>query len=87
METEHELKCHPMYFSRIVSGQKTFEVRKNDRNFQVNDILILQEYDPEKGWPDHGSYDVYRAKVIYIETYAQQEGYVVLGIIGDKNDG
>ena len=84
MEVEHELKCHPIYFERIVSGQKKFEVRKNDRNFQVGDILILKEYDPEKGWSPNGYHKVYSAKVVYIETYAQQEGYVVLGIVGVK---
>lgn len=80
MFTEHELKCRPEYFSRVMSGQKTFEVRKNDRNFQVGDFVTLKEYDPEKGWPDHGSYNQVRKKIIYIETYAQQEGYVVLGL-------
>lgn len=50
METEHELKCHPMYLSRMISG----------------------------------SYSIYLARVVYIETYAQQEGYVVLGIVPDK---
>lgn len=28
-------------------GVKRFEVRKNDRDFKVGDILVLQEYDPE----------------------------------------
>ena len=77
---EHELKCHPEYFYRICSGQKSFEIRKNDRDFQVGDTLILKEYDPEKGWPDHGSYASVRADIIYTSTFAQQEGYIVLGI-------
>lgn len=85
MTTEHELKCRPEYFNRVCIGQKTFEVRKNDRNFQVGDVLILKEYSPEKGWPDHGSYSICRAKIVYIETYAQQEGYVVLGIELEPN--
>jgi ASC-1-like (ASCH) protein len=84
MEVEHELKCHPIYFERIVSGQKTFEVRKNDRNFQVNDILILKEYDPELNNEHYYPTNIYTAKIVYIETYAQQEGYVVLGIVGKK---
>lgn len=29
-------------------GRKTFEVRKNDRNFKKGDILILKEWDNEK---------------------------------------
>jgi|TARA_Y100000310_G_scaffold298310_1_gene332146 hypothetical protein len=43
----HELKTEPKYFGRLVSGDKTFEIRKNDRDFQVGDELILKEYDKE----------------------------------------
>ena len=34
----------------ILSGKKTFELRKNDRNFDVGDRLDLMEYDLEKGY-------------------------------------
>ena len=30
----HELKTAPVYFNRSWSGEKLFEVRKNDRHFQ-----------------------------------------------------
>lgn len=80
MKTEHELKCWPEYFARIGTGQKTFEIRRNDRDFQVGDILILKEYDPAKGWPDHGSYETIRAEIIYMSSYEQKDGFVVLGI-------
>lgn len=82
--TEHELKCHTEYFGRICSGQKTFEIRKNDRDFQVGDILVLKEYDPAKGWPDHGGYDQRRARIVYMTNYEQKEGFVVLGIELEK---
>ncbi len=44
----HKLKCWPVYFEAIGDGRKTFDVRKNDRNFQVGDLLHLDEYDPER---------------------------------------
>lgn len=42
----HALKTWPEYFKEVEAGNKPFEVRKNDRNFQSGDTVILQEYDP-----------------------------------------
>lgn len=41
----HELKIAPEYFEKVLSKEKTFEFRYNDRNYQVDDILKLKEYD------------------------------------------
>ena len=43
----HYLKTNAEYFEAVFSGVKTFELRLNDRNFEVNDHLILLEYFPE----------------------------------------
>lgn len=42
----HELKTWPTSFEAIAVGDKRFEVRKNDRDFQPGDRLHLREYDP-----------------------------------------
>lgn len=42
----HSLKTWPPYFHAIVTGQKTFEVRVNDREFETGDTLQLNEWDP-----------------------------------------
>ena len=42
----HELKCWPEFFSAILTGSKNFEVRKNDRKFEVGDVLFLREWEP-----------------------------------------
>lgn len=34
----HELKLKTNYFG-VLSGRKTFELRKNDRDFQVGDLI------------------------------------------------
>lgn len=39
----HELKTDPLPFWDVAESRKTFEIRKNDRNFQVGDVLFLQE--------------------------------------------
>ncbi|GAB3753913.1 DUF3850 domain-containing protein [Spirosoma pomorum] len=43
----HVLKTRPEYFDEVFVGNKSFELRKNDRNYQKGDILHLKEYDPE----------------------------------------
>jgi ASC-1-like (ASCH) protein len=40
----HELKIMPEYFEAVALGNKTFEVRKDDRKYNVGDTLVLQEY-------------------------------------------
>lgn len=73
----HELKIAPNYFEKVVSKEKSFEVRYNDRNFKVGDILKLMEY-------VDGSYtsqSIY-VKVTYIirEFEGLQPNFVVLSI-------
>ncbi len=44
--TVHYLKTWPEFFQAVWSGDKTCEVRKNDRSFVVGDVLMLQEWCP-----------------------------------------
>ena len=48
MPTVHELKTVPESFEPIEAGIKLFEIRLNDRDYQVNDILILKEWLPDQ---------------------------------------
>jgi hypothetical protein len=43
----HELKCHSEQFQAVYNGVKSFEIRVNDRDYQVGDALHLKEYNPE----------------------------------------
>lgn len=43
---KHALKTHPQYYKEVRDGNKTFELRKDDRPFSNGDTVILQEYDP-----------------------------------------
>ena len=42
----HELKTWPEYYTHLLSGRKTFELRRNDRAYRENDTLWLREYEP-----------------------------------------
>lgn len=39
----HQLKTESEYFTKIATGDKTYEVRKNDRDFHKGDYLGLNE--------------------------------------------
>ena len=41
----HYLKTKNPYYNDIINNNKNFELRKDDRDFQVGDTLVLQEYD------------------------------------------
>ena len=47
----HAVKCWPKYFSPLYSGEKNFEVRRNDRPYRVGDILAVNEFIPESADP------------------------------------
>ena len=43
----HELKTWPEFFTETRAGRKKFELRRNDRDFQVGDQLLLKEWNPK----------------------------------------
>ena len=73
----HELKIAPEYFEKVLSKEKTFEFRYNDRNYQVGDILNLKEYYNQKYTDQSIS-----VKITYIlENFeGLKENFVVLSI-------
>lgn len=45
----HALKTWPDYYAAIVKGEKTFDLRKEDRPFKVGDTVLLQEFNHKEG--------------------------------------
>lgn len=71
----HDVKIWPQYLDAIVDGRKTYEIRKNDRGYQVGDQLLLREWDP--GSETYSSRTVL-AEVTYMSSISQDQ--VVLAI-------
>jgi len=44
--TEHDLKCWPEHYDATERGEKTLELRIDDRNYQTGDVLFLRRYEP-----------------------------------------
>lgn len=74
----HKLKLTVKYFDAVCNGSKTFELRKNDREYKVGDILEMEEY----GGGGVGTGRAVKAVITYIlEGYAGlEDGYCILSI-------
>lgn len=73
--TVHELKIAPEYFEPVFEGKKTFEIRKDDRGYQVGDLLHLKEFDDEAFTGNS-----VLAEITYLTAFNQEPGYLVLAI-------
>ncbi len=79
----HHLKCWPHFYRQICSGIKRFEIRKDDRDFRVGDLLALEEYEPETAkYTGCGMSAVihYILRGEEAEKFGVQRGYCVMSI-------
>jgi hypothetical protein len=82
---EHELKVWLGFFDALISEDKPFELRKNDRNFQRGDRLRLREYAP--GPDEFTGREIVRT-ITYVMSgddplgfaFGLRSGFVALGI-------
>ena len=81
----HELKIKHEYLVEIVLGNKTFELRKNDRDYQVGDLIRFIDIKQDS----KGDCDIYIDKdTLYRITYVLKDvpeygldkDYCILGI-------
>jgi hypothetical protein len=82
----HVLKIWPEYFEAVASGAKTFEVRKNDRGFEVGDTLSLHEFEPGSDGGYTGRSVVRRVSYILSSAaFGLELGYVVMGLAAPQS--
>lgn len=77
----HELKVYPQFWPALASGEKPFEVRRDDRGYRVGDICRLREYDPTTGIRSDAVVDRVVTYILMPEDFplGVPPGFVVLG--------
>lgn len=92
MPTTHDLKCWPEFFDDLVVGDKTFELRKDDRNFQIGDTLLLREWIPKT--EKYSGRKLTRRVTYKLEhregagcaaDFGLKPGYAILGIVDGED--
>ena len=81
----HELNIKHEYLVDIVMGRKTFELRKNDRDYQVGDLIHFVDIDGNNhiiGNPSFNEKLVYQITYILqnIQEYGLDKDYCILAI-------
>jgi Domain of unknown function (DUF3850) len=76
----HYLKTDPIPFEMVRTQKKPFEIRFNDRNYQVGDILVMRYFDRNL---QLYKFDTLVAKVLSVfqeEGYGLEKGFCVMGL-------
>lgn len=81
--TNHVLKILPQYFEVKLNETKSFEIRRNDRDFTVFDTLTLKEIEPRA----MNEKPVYTGRYIHVRVTSIlghdfegiEPGFVVMG--------
>lgn len=82
--SEHAIKIKEKYFKAVLSGEKTFEIRKNDRDYKVGDIIRFVPVDDECGMIIPHEPNTYKITYVFHGgEYGLEEGYCVFGIAKD----
>ena len=77
----HILKIRPEYFGQVLYGCKTFEIRKDDRDYEVDNIIhFIDSMTGEDAVMC--SNNIFRITYVLrnVPEYGLQKGYCILGI-------
>lgn len=85
MPRVHDLKCVSPWFDDVLSGNKTFELRNNDRGYHVGDTLRLHEWDDDAN--RYTGRGIERTVSFVLEGTAHlTTGYAALGLKSDASE-
>lgn len=75
----HEVKCYQDRFVDILNNTCKADIRYNDRNYQVNDLLkLLEGYQTIEGFIFTGRYVI--CTITHVSDYGLKEGFVALSL-------
>ena len=75
----HELKIRSAYFQAVMDGTKTFEIRKDDRQFRPGDTVKLREIAPDP--LEHYTGRSTDFRIGYVTAFEQIPGNVVFSLL------
>ncbi len=75
----HDLKILPSFFEQVINGNKMFEIRENDRDYKLGDVLLLREVEPTRTDIEYTG-RMKAVQVTYITDWQQKLDFVVMGI-------
>lgn len=80
MAKVHTIKIREDFCDALMNGEKTFEIRKNDRGYQTGDVLQFKPVDsiglPVKSRIEHEVFDV----LYILSGLGLKNGYVCMAI-------
>lgn len=74
----HDLKIDLPYYMAVIRGEKTFEIRNNDRGYQKGDTVTLTPH-TSQGMIKSRLPPI-NATITYVSGFNQKENWVVFGI-------
>lgn len=75
----HYLKIAPEYFEAVISKRKRFEIRKDDREYEVGDVIVLKEWKDGKFTGNASGLLAIRYILRNAPEYGLKKGFCILG--------
>ena len=76
----HKIKIMDVFADAVISGQKSFEVRLNDRNYQRGDHVVFTAVNESKVNIYHPINEEEYEITYVLSGWGLKEGYVAFGI-------
>ena len=74
----HELKVWSEFFGALLSGEKTFELRRDDRGFHAGDVLWLREWNERT--KEYTGRDLRRKVTYLLGGWGLEKDYVCMAL-------